>query len=89
MDFNNFILDFGDKAKALIAEYEKFKHLTGTQKKERVSDKLLAWAEAALKEVKINTILKAIIKFFLPKLIPDLVQVVFNLIETTIKGITK
>lgn len=89
MNVKEFILEFGDKAKGFIEEYEKFSELSGEQKKDRVVELLNMWFEIALSKLQINAVLKAIVKFILPKLLPELVQVAFNLIQTNIKGITK
>ncbi len=89
MKLEEFILKIGETVEKLIAEYETFKHLKGEQRKERVVKLLEQYIDNTLKDVKINKVLKALIKFFLPKILPALVQVAFNLIQTNIKGITK
>lgn len=89
MKINEFILAFGDITQKLITEYETFKHLKGEQRKDRVVALLNQWLNKALKDLAINKVLKLAIKFLLPKVLPEIVQVVFNLIQTKVEGITK
>lgn len=89
MNLDEFILGFGEKAQKLIEEYETFKTLKGDKKKERVVDLLSQWINNTLKDVKMNKVLKFIIKMALPQVLSPIVQVAFNLIEARIEGITK
>lgn len=89
MKFKHFIEEFGERASDLIARYETFKDLEGEQKKEKVDEALLKWALNALETVPLNVFFKFVIKFILKNYLDDLTQVIFNLIETRIAGITK
>lgn len=89
MKFDAFIEDFGNKAKHLIEEFEKFKELTGAQKKERVDELMLGWAIPAIDTIPINFVFKLALKTILKMCLPNLTQVIFNSLEARIEGITE
>lgn len=86
---NQFIEQFGIKAKDLIAEYEKIKELKGEQRKNKVDELLLKWALPAIDTIPINIVFKFALKTFVKIGLPTITQVIFNLIETRVQGITK
>lgn len=89
MKFKEFIKDFTKTAKGYIAYYETIKDLTGEEKKLRLDKKMCDYAELILSQIKINPILTFIIKNFIIKNIPAITQAVFDLIKTSVKGITE
>ena len=89
MKFSEFIEDFGNKAKHLIEEFEKFKELKGPQRKERVDALMLSWAIPAIDTIPINFVFKLALKTLLKICLPSLTQVIFNSLEARIEGITE
>lgn len=89
MKFKEFINDFAETAKHLIGKYEEYKELKGEEKKERVDEALLKWSLNTLDSVPINAFFKFVIKNILKNYLDDFTQIIFNLIQTKIIGITK
>ena len=89
MNINELVLNFGGKLENLIARYEEYKELNGEQKKARVVEQIGKWFEDAMDVVPINPLLKFIIKKAIIAVLPSIVQVAFDLIQSRIKGITK
>lgn len=86
------IIDFG---KNLVSEIEKgiktvekLKKLTGEQKKAKVDEIAYAYFDANFNKLKINFLVKAYLRKKIRKAIPDITQKIFDLIATTIEGIT-
>ena len=86
------IIDFG---KNLVSEIEKgiktvekLKKLTSEQKKAKVDEIAYAYFDANFNKLKINFLVKAYLRKKIRKAIPDITQKVFDLIATTVEGIT-
>ena len=89
MSIKEFIKGFGLTAKDYIEKYEQYKELTGEQKKARVDDILTTYCETAIDNLGLNFILKFAFKKLIVPNIPNITQVIFDLIKTKIKGITE
>ena len=89
MQVKDFVIKFGEEAKKYIAYYENFKELKGEQRKNRVIDVLTEWLERTIITLPINPVIRFILKKAIIAALPYIVQVVFNLIESRIEGITK
>ena len=89
MDIKTFISEFASKTKTFIAVEEKFKELSGAEKKAELDTKITNWAQGALDTLPVNLIAKWVLKNVIIKNIPAITQAVFDLIETRINGITK
>lgn len=91
MKFNEFINSFAEKTKYFINKYEQYKELEGKgeEKKARVDEIILNWALKEIDIIPINIAFKWCLKTLIKKYLPDITQVIFNLIESKIEGITK
>ena len=92
MQIVEFVQGFIEKTQKSISDYEKITEYAhkGVIKKERVDEEVTSWFDSHFdKLVKINFIFKGAVKKALRKKIPDFTQMIYNLIKTSIKGITK
>lgn len=87
-DTIEFVKEFIDRIKLAIEDVEKLKKLSGTQKKEKVNAIAYEFFDANYDKLKINFLVKGYLKKRIRKAIPDITQKVFDLIETSIEGIT-
>ena len=89
MKLKDFIQGFTQTAKDYIEKYEKYKELTGEQKKQRVDGLLKSYCETAIDNIGLNFVFKFVFKNLIIENIPNLTQVIFDLLEAKISGITK
>lgn len=89
MKFSDLIKNVALKAEIVIENLEKFKDLTGKQKKDRLDKAIKEYIENNLEFVGMNFIIKFIIKKFLIENIPSITQAIFDLIKVKIEGVTK
>lgn len=86
------IIDFGknlvSEIEKGIKKVEKIKKLTNEQKKAKVDEIAYAYFDANFNKLKINFLVKAYLRKKIRKAIPVITQKVFDLIATTIEGIT-
>lgn len=88
MKFAEFIPVFTEKAKELIAWLEEYKTLDGEAKKKRLDADLLEWCLKTFEKVKMNAIVKLIIKKGIEAYLPVITQAIFDLIKSRVKGVT-
>lgn len=89
MDIKEFISDFAQKTKEIIANLEKREELKGAEKKKQLDENMKKWAEELLNAAKMNILLKNAVKQFIIANIPVITQAVYDLIKARIKGITE
>lgn len=80
--------EFINRIKLAIEEVEKLKKWSGVQKKAKVDAIAYEFFDANFDKLKINFLVKGYLKKRIRKAIPDITQKVFDLIETSIEGIT-
>ena len=88
MNFKQFIEDTSKVAKSIIERVESYKNLKGQEKKARVDEVVTKYVTEAINVLQLNFVAKFVLKKVLIENIPTITQVVFNLIETRITGIT-
>lgn len=89
MDVKTFILNVVSNTKNYIEKFEKYKELTGEQKKARVDEIIREYIEATIDTIGLNIIFKFVIKKVLIDNIPVITQAIFDLLKAKVDGITK
>lgn len=89
INFGEFLKGFADVSTNLIKKYETYKDLTGPEKKLRLDDAITKYANTVIDNIGLNFIFKFVLKKLLIEHIPIITQIIFNLIQTKIEGITK
>ena len=89
MSLKDFIQGFTTTTKTYIEKFEKYKDLTGEQKKARVDDILTNYCLTAIDNLGLNFVLKFAFKKLIIKNIPNITQAIFDLIASKVEGITK
>ena len=87
-DTIEFVKEFINRVKIAIEKVEKFKELSSEEKKSRVDAVAYNYFDANFDKLKINFLVKGYLKKRIRKAIPDITQKIFDLIETSIEGIT-
>ena len=90
VSFKDFLFNFADVVRNLIEKYEtQYKNLSGPERKERLDDAIANYAITVIDNLGFNFIFKFVLKKLVIEHIPDFTQIIFNLIQTKIEGITK
>lgn len=89
MEIRQFIQTFTTKTKAMITWLEKYKELSGDEKKDRLDSHLKQYVELTIDNIGLNFILKFALKKILLNNIPTLTQVIFDLLKAKVEGVTK
>jgi len=90
VSFKDFLFNFADVVKNLIEKYEtQYKNLSGPERKERLDDAIANYAITVIDNLGFNFIFKFVLKKLLIENIPVVTQIIFNLIQAKIEGITK
>ena len=89
MKFKKFIQDVANQTKIYIEKYEQYKELNGKQKKARVDELITNYIEMTIDNLGLNFVAKFVINKILIKNIPTITQCIFDLLKTSIEGITK
>jgi len=89
MDIKTFIQNIAIQTKTYIKKYEEYKELNGEQKKARVDDLIANYIETTIDNVGLNFIFKYVLKKLLIDNIPNITQIIFDLLASKVQGITK
>ena len=84
----NFGKDFIAHIEAAIKKVEEVKNLKGSQKMEQVNELAYKFFDENFDKVKINFLVKGYLKKKIRKAIPSITQKVYDLIATSVEGIT-
>lgn len=88
--FGDFLGNFANVVSALIEKYEtEYKDLKGPEKKARLDDAITNYVNGVIDNIGLNFVFKFVVKNILIQYIPTITQIIFNLIQTKIEGITK
>ena len=83
-----FVKEFVAKVTEIIKKVQEFKELTGEEKMARVNAVAYDFFDKNYDKIKMNFLVKAYLKKKLRKLIPTITQKIYDLIATSIEGIT-
>ena len=83
-----FVKEFVVRVQAAIKKVEEFKELSGPEKMNRVNTVAYAFFDANYDKLKINFLVKGYLRKKLRKAIPDFTQKIYDLIATSIEGVT-
>lgn len=89
MRFKEFIQSIASQTQTYIEKYEEYKELNGKQKKARVDDLITNYIEATIDNIGLNFIFKFVLKKLLIENVPNITQIIFDLIKTKVDGITE
>ena len=89
MNLKEFLQNVAEQTKTYIEKYEEYKELNGKQKKARVDDLIIHYVETTIDGIGLNFIFKFVLKKLLIDNIPNITQIVFDLIKTKVDGITE
>ena len=89
MKLKEFLQNVAEQTKTYIEKYEEYKELNGKQKKARVDDLITHYIETTIDGIGLNFVFKFVLKKLLIENIPNITQIVFDLIKTKVDGITE